>query len=58
MAAGVAAGVPLAHAIGVPWLALGASGAAAGVACLLVLLATRHLAWREMVGLVRRGVRS
>jgi O-antigen/teichoic acid export membrane protein len=58
MAAGVAAGLPLAHAIGVPWLALGASGAAAGLACLLVLLATRHLAWREMVGLVRRGVRS
>jgi len=56
MAAGVAAGVPVAHAIHVPWLALGASGAAAALACLAVLLATRHLVWSEVVGLARRGV--
>ena len=56
MAVGVLAGVPLARSIHVPWLALGVSGAAAGLACFVVLLATRHLAWSEVVGLARRGV--
>jgi hypothetical protein len=58
MAAGVLAGTPLALAIHIPWVALGVSSGAAGLTCLAVLLATRHLAWREMVGLVRRGVTS
>jgi O-antigen/teichoic acid export membrane protein len=56
ISAGVAAGVPLARAIRVPWLALGASGAAGALACLVVLLATRHLSWSEVVRLARRGV--
>jgi O-antigen/teichoic acid export membrane protein len=56
MAAGVLAGSGLAHVIPVPWLALGVSAAAAGLACLAVLLLTRHLAWGELARLVRRGV--
>jgi hypothetical protein len=58
MAAGVLAGSPLAHVIRSPWLALGVSSAVAGVACVVVLVATRHLAWREVVQLARRGVSS
>ncbi|HXJ70876.1 MAG TPA: lipopolysaccharide biosynthesis protein [Verrucomicrobiae bacterium] len=58
MAAGVVAGSPLAHVIRSPWLALGVSSAVAGVACLGVLFATRHLAWGEVVQLARRGVSS
>ena len=56
MAAGVIAGSPLAHAIHLPWLALGVSASVSGLACLVVLLATRHLAWGEVVQLARRGV--
>ena len=58
MAAGVAAGSRLGQVIATPWLALGASGAVAGLACLVVLLATRHLSWSEMLQLARRGVSS
>jgi len=58
MAAGVLAGSPLAHVIRSPWLALGVSSAVAGLACLVVLLLTRHLSWGEMLQLARRGVSS
>ena len=56
MAAGYWAGSGLAHAIPIPWLAFGVSAAVAAIACLAVLLATRYLAWGELVQLVRRGV--
>jgi len=55
MAAGVLAGSWFEHAIRMPWLALGVSGTVAALTCLAVLLVTRHLAWGEMLGLVRRG---
>jgi len=56
MAAGVAAGSPLALAIAAPWLALVVSAGVAGLACLAVLLLARHLVWEEMLHLARRGV--
>jgi len=56
VAAGVAAGSPLAHAIHMPWLALGVSGAVSALGCFAVLLVTRHLSWGELAALARRGV--
>jgi O-antigen/teichoic acid export membrane protein len=55
MAAGVFAGSWLERAIRLPWLALGVSGAVAALACLAVLLVSRHLAWGEVMALARRG---
>jgi O-antigen/teichoic acid export membrane protein len=58
IAAGAAAGTPLALALTAPWLGLVAAGAVAGAVALGVLLATRHVAWGELVQLARRGMAS
>jgi peptidoglycan biosynthesis protein MviN/MurJ (putative lipid II flippase) len=58
IAAGFAAGAAAERGIPAPWVALGAAGAAAGATALLVLLASRHLEWGELVRLGRRGVTS
>jgi O-antigen/teichoic acid export membrane protein len=55
VAAGTFAGLGLAHAFHPPWLALVVSAGTAGLTCLGVLLATRHLAWAEIARLARRG---
>ena len=56
IAAGSAAGAPVARALHAPWMALLVASAVAGLVALVVLLATRHLAWGELTRLARRGV--
>ncbi len=55
MALGAWGGAQLAAAIALPWLALIASSAVAGVVTLVVLLGFRHVEWREVMSLARRG---
>jgi O-antigen/teichoic acid export membrane protein len=55
MALGAWLGAQIAHAIHSPWVALGASAMVALVVTFGVLLAFRHVEWREIVSLVRRA---
>jgi O-antigen/teichoic acid export membrane protein len=57
-AAGAAVGAQVARVLAQPWIGLIVSSVVAGAVALVALLVTRHLAWRELVGLARRGVAS